>query len=455
MADRSRLAILGVPTAFALVVVLNVYGASSSHWTEILRALTVVTVAALLLTALARGVVRDDAIAAGLASAAVVLVLTPVNWPLVVGGGVTAAALLTWRHRRGEEPIRPVGRALVFVSGVMLMAALGRIAISGTVTLADFVPPPALPTPAPVANLPNVYVLLLDGYPRQDSLEEIGFDNGPFVAQLADLGFDVHADARSRYPRTELAITSMLSRTAPPELHGLVVPPNMDYVAARRFVRRELLPAVPGPADLVSAGYRLVYSGPPLRHVTPGGWHEDRTPSLLESFEVAILQRTLIGPLAADAVMDQHRAWVDRTLEAWTRNAGEQQAHFVFAHLLAPHAPYVYGLAGRDADLPECWLTGCSIYAAREWHLSPEELAPMLIANIDSLNRRLLPVIRQLIEADPHATVVLLSDHGAAIESSDTPERSATFFAARTPGRPGLFDGRAGPDGLVYALLGR
>ena len=53
--------------------------------------------------------------------------------------------------------------------------------------------------------MPSVYVLLLDGYPRQDSLEDSGYDNGPFVAALSDLGFEVHADARSDYPRTELA----------------------------------------------------------------------------------------------------------------------------------------------------------------------------------------------------------------------------------------------------------
>jgi hypothetical protein len=449
-----RLALLGAPTFFALVVVLNVYASSSSHWTEILRTLAVVTVGALLLTGLAHALVRDDVIAAALASAAVLLVLTPVNWPLVAGAAILAVLALTWRRRRNQDPLQPIGRALAFVAGVMLLVSIVRIGITGTVTPADFAPVAALPPPQPADDLPNVYVLLLDGYPRQDSLADIGYDNGPFIAALADLGFEVHADARSRYPRTELAITSMLSRTAPDGLGGLIVPPDNDYVVARRFVRRDLLPNVSGPADLRAAGYRLVYSGPPLRHVTPAGWHEDRTLHLLESFEIAVLQRTVLAPLAADWVMDQHRAWIDATLQAWTQDAGVQPGQFVFAHLLAPHAPYVYAAGGREADLPECWLTGCSIYAAREWHLSPEELAPLLTANVDSLNRRLLPVIRQLVEDDPDATVVLLSDHGAAIESSDTPERSATFFAARTPGRAGLFDGRAGPDGLVYALLG-
>ncbi len=241
----------------------------------------------------------------------------------------------------------------------------------------------------------------------------------------------------------------MLSRTPPPELAQLVIPPDRDFVAARRYVRRELLPAVQGPADLVAAGYRLVYAGPPLRHVTPSGWHEYRTPALIESFEVAVLQRTLMAPMLSGWVADQHRAWVGATLEGWARDAGTTSGQFVFAHLLAPHAPYVL-----DGRLPACWVDGCSIYAAREWHLSPEELAPLLAANVESLNARLLPVVEGLVREDPSAVVVLLSDHGAAIESVDAPERNASFFAARTPGRSGVFDGRAGPDGLVYALLG-
>jgi hypothetical protein len=446
--------VLAAPILFAIVVVLNVYAASSSHWSETLRTLLVVVVVAAAVTALARLAVRTDVLASGLASAAVLLLLTPINAPLVAAGAGAAGLIGWWRRRHGQDPMQPIGITLVFLASVMLAFVLGRIVVTGAITPADFAPVPALPAPEPPADLPNVYVLLLDGYPRQDSLRDFGFDNSPFLEQLDGLGFEVHDDARSLYPRTELAITSMLSPAAPDGLAELVLPPNGDYVAARRTVRRELLPQAPGPTDLVAAGYRLVYIGPPLRHVTPGGWHEDRTPGLVDSFEVAVLQRSALAPLAADWVADQHRSWLDRTLDALTQGIGDQHGQFVFAHLLAPHAPYLFASDGGEATLPDCWLEGCSIYAAREWHLSPEELAPLLTANVDALNQRLIRILDQLVAEDPEATVILLSDHGAAIESADTPERSASFFAARTPGRPGLFDGRAGPDALVYTLLG-
>ena len=452
-AARIQWAVLAAPAVFVVVVILDAYAASSSHWSEVLRTLLVVIVCAMVLTAVARLITRNDVLASGLASAVVLLLLTPVNAPLVVACAGIAALIGLWRSKGGEDAQRPIGNALLFLPGALLVIVLVRIVATGAVTAADFATVPALPEP-PTADLENVYVLLLDGYPREDSLADFGFDNGPFLEELRDLGFEVHDDARSRYPRTELAITSMLSPRAPPGLAELVIPPRRDFVAARRLVRRELLPRVPGPADLTTAGYRLVYSGPPLRHVTPLGWHENRTATLIESFEVAVLQRSALAPLAAGWVADQHREWMARTLEAWTRSVPTGQPQFVFAHLLAPHAPYVVADGGRGAGLPECWLSGCSIYAAREWHLSPEELAPLLTANVAALNDRLLPVLESLIREDPAATVILFSDHGAAIESIDAPERNTTLFAARTPDRPSLFDGRAGPDALVYTLLG-
>ena len=452
-AARVRWAVIAAPTLFAVVVILDAYAASSSHWSEVLRTLLVVIVGAVVLTAATRLITRNNVLASGLASGVAILLLTPVNAPLVMAGAGLAVLVGLWRRKRGEDALSPLANALLFLPGALLLIVLVRIVATGTITAADFATVAALPEPPP-ADLANVYVLLLDGYPREDSLADFGFDNGPFLQELRNLGFEVHDDARSRYPRTELAITSMLSPQAPPELAELVIPPRRDFVAARRLVRRDLLPRVRGPADLTAAGYRLVYSGPPLRHVTPAGWHENRTTALIESFEVAVLQRSALAPLAADWVADQHREWIHRTLEAWTRDTATDQPQFVFAHLLAPHAPYVYADGGREADLPDCWLSGCSIYAAREWHLSPEQLAPLLTANVAALNDRLLAILRTLNREDPDATVILFSDHGAAIESVDAPERSASFFAARTPDRPRLFDGRAGPDGLVYTLLG-
>jgi len=51
-------------------------------------------------------------------------------------------------------------------------------------------------TASQTATGPNIYLVLLDGYPRRDTLlDDLGIDNGPFEEALGGRGFDVYDDA--------------------------------------------------------------------------------------------------------------------------------------------------------------------------------------------------------------------------------------------------------------------
>ncbi|MDX1382625.1 MAG: hypothetical protein R3190_03220, partial [Thermoanaerobaculia bacterium] len=82
-------------------------------------------------------------------------------------------------------------------------------------------PAPSLPAPGPSGSVvpaleldpaprPNVVHVVLDGYARQDVLAMLGFDNGPFVARLRELGFHVADRAVTPYPQTMLAMYAIL-----------------------------------------------------------------------------------------------------------------------------------------------------------------------------------------------------------------------------------------------------
>ena len=59
---------------------------------------------------------------------------------------------------------------------------------------------------------PDIYFILLDQYPRSDSLKLIcGGDNRPFLDGLRKLGFYVADRSASNYPRTVMTIASMLN----------------------------------------------------------------------------------------------------------------------------------------------------------------------------------------------------------------------------------------------------
>src|SRR5690606_9128796 len=138
---------------------------------------------------LARFVSRSWSWAAMAASA---IVLLGLREPLA--GGVLAAlalwiALLTMlRRATGRPPLAPsVGGSLARGTGVFSLAFLAIMAWSAWTAeeagRADF----NLPEYTVVGSGgPNIYLILLDGYPRADTLEQtFGIDNASFTDGLA------------------------------------------------------------------------------------------------------------------------------------------------------------------------------------------------------------------------------------------------------------------------------
>jgi hypothetical protein len=68
-----------------------------------------------------------------------------------------------------------------------------------------------------------------------------------------------------------------------------------------------------------------------------------------------------------------------------------------------------------------------------------EEYRERLIEQIQALNDGVLGSVDRIIEADPSAIVVLMSDHGSRYTISNREEQFKSFLAARAPGEPRLF----------------
>ena len=61
-------------------------------------------------------------------------------------------------------------------------------------------------------NLPDIYYIILDGYPRQDALiQNFDFDNQFFIDQLEELGFSVPTCSQSNYAMTILSLSTSLN----------------------------------------------------------------------------------------------------------------------------------------------------------------------------------------------------------------------------------------------------
>lgn len=345
------------------------------------------------------------AVVLGLASAlfrqwAVVIAVFAMAWIVqpestiaLVVAGVTAGlvAYRLWKHRTPN-----MDGALLAAAGVFLVAGLVPV-----------VPMMSWSTPARAdvpTDGPPQYVILLDGYPRADSLAEIGYPIDGFVSELEARGFTHYPEATTDHPKTFQTLTA-LTGGDPADWR------EADVANNRRLRDEWRLPAgwvaVSPPMGFVTL--------PHTRSIDPGG---------ITFFESKLLGRSVLRDLAGGWVWDAYRERLDDSLDALA-STKEQR---VFAHIFAPHLPILYDETGPTEPL-DCW-PYCAAIDPRPPGVEPGELARRVGGYVYWLNDRLLGVVDAILANRPQAEIVLFSDHGGRWDAEETDEWRRVFLAS-------------------------
>ncbi|HLE59838.1 MAG TPA: hypothetical protein VJA85_09350, partial [Candidatus Limnocylindria bacterium] len=393
---------------------------------------------------------------AALVASATVLVLSAAWVPLAVAAtAATWLLIIGWRRRRHGEP--DLGISAAMLSRNLAVFALAFAAVSAIPVLSWGVTSWQAAHPdargQAVAGTPDIVVLLVDGYPRSDALLEMfGINNAPFEAALAGRGFGVAAHSRSNYTSTWTTLASMFHGKYVEEIPRLQPAPTDPAEQYRRvMLALEDSPVLDG---LRRLGYEVVTVPSPFESAVLTGADRILSPPQLSSFELSLLQHSLLGRVAFSVapgiVFDQHRGRLESTLALLTDEVARPSAvpRFVFAHLLAPHAPVVYNADGSAADPVSCF-PACSIYgfaSAADWGGFPGQL--------EHVNQMVLDAVDAIIAGDPDAIVIVMSDHGSHRTGTDAANAFRNFFAARVPGNPTLFEDDVTPLTVLARLAG-
>jgi hypothetical protein len=406
----------------------------------------------------------DRHLGALLAIVFVVIVVGGSDERVLLAGAAAAVLLMVVRASTLARPladrtalrlttISRAGRAIALILGIAI--ALRAAGSPSVLALAGG--PPA--TDAPIAHvrapgtLPDIYLLLLDGDPRFDTLDVgFGYDSAPLASTLAETGFSVASGSRSNYPVTGLSVSSILDyrhagRIPALERLGTAGAPHVDVMV------NQAVKSARGLALLRSVGYELVavgagYEAPVLDDV-------DRlvTTSQITELDLALARGTVVRRLmeaaGPGALAGQLRQQIDATFGPLEAEAARVDGppRFVFAHVPAPHGPMVF-----DGDGSASVVDLDAVYHDRYPGLTDDEFRDAYARHVRAVDERAAATIRAIVEmASRPAVFLVISDHGVrskgiiGVATTQPTERQVAetyqnLFAWRSPIELGFGD---------------
>ncbi len=321
------------------------------------------------------------------------------------------ARVLTWIS--AVAVVLPLVQVAAYVVETSHLTAERAVSGQGSASAPGILPEGQVLRPAADVPMPDIYYIILDGYGRSDTLEQVyGFDNSEFLAGLRDLGFVVAECSQSNYAQTELSIASSTNLLYLESLGDTFRPGTDNRRPLRPLIRssavRRALEALGYHTIAFDTGYTFINLEDADRYLSPG------LGSGLSGFELMFLRSTA-GLLVVDSAtvlprvlapelhgpQDNHRERIRFTFDELERLAADPGPKYVYAHIVSPHDPFVFGAEGQAVESP---IAGS---ASPGW----EQQAYADQARF--ISRRALEMLRVLISQSERPPVILLqADHG-------------------------------------------
>jgi len=284
-------------------------------------------------------------------------------------------------------------------------------------------------------HMPDVYLIILDMYARQDVLRDrYNFDNQPFLTELQELGFYVAECSRSNYDRTESSLASELNYDFIQNLVD-INPQSSDHSILWPLIQHSKVRQ-----QLANLGYQIVAfeTGFPWSEIKDADLYLYPTgrvspPSQIRPFEAMLIKTTALFLLMdSQTHFAQHIAQDANTLHynrvLYVLNALEELPHqsqpkFVFAHIVVPHTPYIFKPDGSMQTSPGFYTGG------RALPIDDQHEYDGYRNQVAFINNRITSVIKTILEKSQTPPIILLqSDHGVS------PYRNANLAAYYLPG---------------------
>jgi hypothetical protein len=273
---------------------------------------------------------------------------------------------------------------------------------------------------------PDIYYIILDGYGRADVLRELyNYDNDEFLEHLAARGFFIATEARTNYCQTALSLGSSLNmRYLDPVADHLDLGSSDRTPLARLISQNAVMEFLHG-MGYTSVAFSTGYYDTEIRtadvYLDPGVayWFLDEfqngllgttpLPILLSKLDRFSFLPTGIGRLQSDT----HRNRILYTLSHLERIPSRPGPHFVFAHIILPHPPFLFGPDGEHIYPEGVFSMSDGSHMVGPTGMAPQEYVRKYSDQLSYANQLIKNVVDSILTHSPRPPIIILQgDHG-------------------------------------------
>ena len=272
----------------------------------------------------------------------------------------------------------------------------------------------------PAEPRPDIYYIILDGYGRQDILQALyEFDNSSFLNELSARSFYVAEASSSNYIQTMLSLSSSL---------------NMDYLqtlkaqGTRIETRADLIRLVDNNkvrSHLAQNGYQLVSFHNEYKATIPSAeiYYDDSQSGLaypVTAFESILIDHSMarvlshvpaLNKVLIEMPYDTHRRHILFTFDKLQEVPALDGNYFVYAHIIAPHPPFVFDDRGNVVTHDEPFTLHDANYYIRD-HSQKNYIAGYR-RQIQYVNRLIIETVDAILRHSTTPPIIILQgDHG-------------------------------------------
>lgn len=256
-----------------------------------------------------------------------------------------------------------------------------------------------------VSNLPDIYYILPDQYARLDVLKEyFNYDSKEFVDFLDKKGFVIAEKSRSNYVITIFSLAATLNMNYIDNLINLPDENSTDFDPLIEKIKNNEVKKF-----VESKGYRYIYLSSDALVVGAKDTGDDIIESDLDTYLRQALKTTVLRPFAG------RYSFREKNINKWARNSvlntfdqlskipnsNLKGPKFVFAHIMAPHGPYVFGRNGEETKL--------SLIKSMTYQ---EDMEAFLDQSV-FISKKISEVVTHIMaESERPPVIIIQSDHG-------------------------------------------